>query len=104
MGRLLVQAHEVPSIVVRCLRLRNLVVGLGLDGVDQIWELDRVLNVEDGDVVSNQIPVTLIRVQTGGETTRITNGVGTTPRTADGGESDIGRSDFSGIGKDLTLV
>ena len=34
------QTNEVPKIVVRRLALRNLVMGLGFDGVNQIRELD----------------------------------------------------------------
>lgn len=48
--RLWAKTHPVPRIVVSGLRLRNFVVRLGLQGVDQVRELDRVLNEEDGDV------------------------------------------------------
>lgn len=39
----LVKRHEVPSIVVSCLGLRNLIVRLGLDGMDDIRKLNRIL-------------------------------------------------------------
>jgi len=42
---------------VRGLRLREPAVGLLLGGVDDVRELDRVLNKENGDVVSDEIPV-----------------------------------------------
>jgi hypothetical protein len=48
-----VERHEVPSIVVGGLSLRDLDVGFGLDGVDEVDKLDGVLDEEDGDVVSD---------------------------------------------------
>ena len=35
--------------------LRNLPVGLGLDGMDQVWKLHSILDEEDRDVVPNDI-------------------------------------------------
>ena len=54
-------AKEVPGAVVRRRRLGDLIVGPGLDGVDQIGELDGVLDEEDGDVVADNVKVALIR-------------------------------------------
>lgn len=42
--------------------LWNLAVGTGLDGVDEIRELYGVLNEEDGNIVSHNVKVALIRV------------------------------------------
>jgi hypothetical protein len=50
-GRLRVKTHKVPGVVVGGLRLGDLIVRFGLDGVDEVGELDRFLNEEDGDVV-----------------------------------------------------
>lgn len=44
MGSLRVQRHEVPGVVVSSLGLRNLVVRLGLDSVDEIDELDSCIS------------------------------------------------------------
>lgn len=49
-GRLRTETHPVPSVIVSSLRLGNLVVRLGLEGVDEIRELNRILDEEDGDV------------------------------------------------------
>jgi hypothetical protein len=49
-SRLRAETHPVPGIVVSGLRLRDFVVRFGLEGVDKIGELDRVLDEEDGDV------------------------------------------------------
>lgn len=40
---LLMERYEVPSIVVRSLGLRYLIVGSRLNGVDDIWEFDSIL-------------------------------------------------------------
>lgn len=45
----------------RC-ALGNLAVGLRLDRVDEIRELDCILNEEDRDVVANNVKVSLISV------------------------------------------
>lgn len=48
-------AEEVPGRVVGGSSLGNLAVTSGLDGVDQIGELNGILNEEHGDVVSDEI-------------------------------------------------
>ncbi|GAA3384208.1 hypothetical protein GCM10017750_57660 [Streptomyces racemochromogenes] len=45
-GGLGVQGHEVPEGVVGALGLRDLPVRVGLSGVDDVGELDRVLDEE----------------------------------------------------------
>ncbi len=47
----------------RGLRLRESAVGLLLGGMDQVGELDRVLDEEHRDVVSDEIPVAGVRVE-----------------------------------------
>jgi hypothetical protein len=54
------ETDVVPEVVVRALALRHLVVRLGLDGVNKVGELDRVLDEEDGDVVADNVPVALV--------------------------------------------
>ena len=75
---------EIPEVVVSTLSLGHLVVRLGLARVDDIGELDGVLDEENGNVVANEIPVTLLGVELGRETTDITNSVGTAPAAEDG--------------------
>jgi hypothetical protein len=48
-------AEKVPSAIMSSSGLGNLAVWPGLDSMDQIWELDGILNEEDGDVVTNDI-------------------------------------------------
>ncbi len=48
---------------------------LRLHGVHKIGELDGVLNEEDGNVISNNIPVSFVRVELDGEPTDIANSV-----------------------------
>ena len=57
------EANEVPEVIMRRLPLRNLVVRLGLDSVDDVGEFDRVLDEEDGNVIANEVPDTLIGVE-----------------------------------------
>lgn len=59
MGRLCVQVLEVPKVVVSRLSLRNLVVWLGLAGMDEIRKLECILDEEYRDIVSNHVPITL---------------------------------------------
>lgn len=45
------QELEVPEVVVRRLSLWDLVVRFRLAGMDDVWELDRILNEEHRDVL-----------------------------------------------------
>jgi hypothetical protein len=58
--------------------LRNLIVRLGLSSVDYIRELHGILDEEDRNVVSNDIPVTLLGVELDGKTTNIADCVSRT--------------------------
>jgi hypothetical protein len=46
-----------------------------------------VLDEEDGDVVSNNVPVALLSIELDGEATDVTDSVCRTTATEDGGES-----------------
>lgn len=39
--------------------LRDLVLRVGLDSMDQVWEQDRVLDEEDRDVVADNVEISL---------------------------------------------
>ena len=75
-GRFGREGGEVPKCVVCRLGLGDLTVGLGFRGMDQIGKLDPVLNEEDGDVVSDQIPVPLLRVEAHCKAADVAGGVG----------------------------
>jgi predicted acyl esterase len=55
--------------------LRDLTIRLGLAGVDDIRKLHRVLDEENGNVVTNNVPVALLGVELDGETANITDGI-----------------------------
>lgn len=83
---------KVPEVVMRTLRLRNLIIRLRLSSMNHIGELmatsqylsfrvstfthlHSVLNEEHRDIVSNNVPVALIRVKLDRKATNITNSV-----------------------------
>ena len=86
MGGLGVQRHEIPERVVCRLRLRDLPVGLGLAGVDDVGELDAVLNEEHRDVVADQVEVALVGVELDRETSGVAHGISGPARAEDGRE------------------
>jgi hypothetical protein len=75
------QRDEVPERVVRAAGLRHAVVRLGLDGMDDVGELHRVLDEEHRDVVAHQVPVALFGIELDGEAARVAHGVGIEPRS-----------------------
>jgi len=82
------ERDEVPEVVVGALRLREPAVRLLLDGVDEVGELDRVLDEEDGDVVADEVPVPLLGVELGGEAPDVPGQVGRALAAGDGREPD----------------
>ena len=80
------ERDEVPEVVVSRLRLGEVPVGLGLGGVDQVGELDGVLDEEHGDVVADEVPVALLRVQLDGEPPDVPGHVGRALAAGDGRE------------------
>ena len=78
------QGREVPEVVMRGLRLREAPVGLLLGRVDQVGELDRVLDEEHRDVVADEIPVALARVELDREPAHVPCQVGRALVTRDG--------------------
>jgi len=60
------------------LSLGNLVVRLGFGGMDEVRELDGVLNEEDGDIVSDEIPISKLGIEFDGEASDVSDGVGRT--------------------------
>src|SRR5437762_12836311 len=57
------QRNEVPEIVMRGLRLRKAAIRLLFGGVDDVGKLDRVLNKENGDIVTHEVPVALLGIE-----------------------------------------
>lgn len=81
-------AKEIPGGVMGCGGLRDFTIALGLDGVDQVGELDGILDEKDGNVVTDDIKVALVSVKAGGETVDIAGEVRTATTAGDGREPD----------------
>ena len=78
-----VARDEVPKGVVRRLRLRDLVVGLGFERVDEVGEFDRVLHKEHGHVVAHDVVVALFGVEFDRKTAYIPDRVGRAAKARD---------------------
>jgi hypothetical protein len=65
-------------------------VGLGLHGVDQVGELDRVLDEEDRDVVADDVPVAFLGVELDGEAADVAGQVHRALVAGHGREADEG--------------
>lgn len=50
-------------------------MGLGLNGMNKVGELDRFLYEENGDIVPDNIPISFLGVKLGGEAAHVSNGV-----------------------------
>jgi hypothetical protein len=57
------------------LALRDLVMGLGFDGMNKVRELDRLLNEENGNIIPDDIPISFLSVKLGGKAANVSNGV-----------------------------
>lgn len=95
------QREPVVERVVGGLRLGKVKLGFGLSGVDKVDELDTVLHEEDGDVVSDYVPVPALSVELGRETTDFTSRFGGSVRAEDGRETDERGSLDSDLCEDL---
>jgi len=69
------KADEVPKVVVSRLSLGDFVMWLRLYGMNEVWELHRVLNEEHRNIVSNNIPIPFLRVKFDREAADIANSV-----------------------------
>ena len=85
------QGDEVPEGVVRRRRLRDLVVRLRLDGVDQVGKLDGILDEEDGDVVSHQVKNSFLGVELDREAAHVARQVARAARAGHRRETDEDR-------------
>ncbi len=81
------QRDEVPESVVGRLRLRDLVVRLGFDRVDEVRKLDGILDEEHWHVVADQVEVALVGVELGGKAAHVAHGVRRAARALHGGEA-----------------
>jgi hypothetical protein len=70
------QRREVPEGVMGRRGLRHRKVRLRLRCVHEVGKLHRILDEEDGDVVTDEIPVALVRVELDGESTNVPGRIG----------------------------
>ena len=61
---------------------------LWLGSMDDVGKLDGILYEEYGNVIGDNVPVALLRVEFDGKTTDITDGVGAASTAKDGREAD----------------
>ena len=95
------QRDEIPERIVSRGGLRDLVVGFGLHGMDEVRKLVGVLDEEHRHVVADQIPHALLSVELHGEAAHVAGRVGRTTRTRHRREAhEDGRLDL-GVAKDL---
>ena len=97
--RLRHQRDEVPEGVVRAGGLRHAVVRLGLDGVDQVGKLDRVLDEEHRNVVADDVPVAFVGVELDREAAHVARQIGRAPLAGDGREADEHGRALAGFGE-----
>src|SRR5689334_4990898 len=91
---------KVPKVVMRRLGLGHLVVRLGLAGVDDIGKFDGVLDEEHGNVIADEIPIALLRVELHGKPTDIAYCVSAASAAEDSREPDKDGRLPRGVGQD----
>ena len=72
-------------------RLRHGEVRLRLGRVHQVRKLHRILDEEHRDVVADEVPVAIVRVELDGEATNVAGGVGRAALAEDGREAHENR-------------
>ena len=68
-------------------RLRNFVVRLGLDRMDQVRKLDRVLNEKNRHIVANEVPDPFVGIKLDREAAHVASAVSRPAGAGDGRES-----------------
>jgi hypothetical protein len=90
------EADEVPEIVVCRLSLRKGAVRFFLHCVDQVGKLDRVLDEENRDIVADDVPVALLRVELDGKAADVPGEVDRALASGDGRKSNECRRPLAG--------
>lgn len=89
------EADEVPEVVMGGLRLRKSRVWLLLDRVNQVRKLDRILDKEDRNIVADNVPVTLLRVELYSKASDISRQIERPLTAGNGREANERRCSFS---------
>lgn len=103
MNRLGVLGKVVPEHA-RIIRAAQMGSGIPFLGVDEVGELRRVTQEEDGGVVSDHIPVALVGTELDAEATRIASAVMRTGFATNGGEADGDRAFLIGGAENVGLA
>ena len=94
------QRREIPEGVVRRSRLRHGEVRFRLGRMHQIGKLHRILDEEDRDVVADEVPVALVRVELHRKATNVARGVGRSAFAEHRREPDEDGRLFAGLGEE----
>jgi len=81
------QRQPIVERVVSSLGLRKVKLRFRFGGVDEIDELNTILHEEDRNVVSDDIPVSLLSVELDSKSSNFTSGFGSTVRSENCRES-----------------
>jgi len=95
------ERYEVPERVVRGRGLREAAIGLHLDRVHQVRELHRVLDEEHGDVVADEVEVTLLGVELHGEAAHVARQIDGARAAGDGREAHEHARAQAGVAEEL---
>ena len=76
---------------------------MSLLGVNEVWELDRILDEEDWGIVTDHIVVSFLRVELDGESSWISVAVVSTALTGDSGEAEEAWSLLADLVKEVSL-
>src|ERR1039457_2013148 len=79
------QRNEVPEGIVRSCRLRKAAVGFHFYGMDEVGEFDGILDEENRDVVTDQVPVAFLSVKLNRKSAHVTRGIYRTSAAGNGG-------------------
>src|ERR1700716_1523097 len=99
MHRFRCQRYKIPEGVVRGRALRKSAVGFHLHGMDHVGELDRILNEEDRNVVTYQVPVAFLGVELDGKSAHVAWSVDRTGTAGNRRETGKQRRLFPNLGK-----
>lgn len=86
MSRFRMHILKVPKVIMRTLTLRNLIVRLRLNRMNNVRKLDSILNKEDRDIIPHNIPVPFSSIHLHSEAPDIPNSIRTPSTTLDGGK------------------
>ena len=78
------QRNKIPKCIVCRGGLRNSIVRFRFYSMDQVWELHRILNEKDRDIVANQIVITFLSIEFNCKSSYISGKIGTSCTSSNG--------------------